>query len=224
MQQAKEEAILMLELVQDMFETVTSALSGESSPEKRENITLTDKKVNRIHRRSRRKIFEHLSFAGNRDLFSSLATLSVVNDIERIGDYNKNIADVIDLVPNRLDLQDYGQDFADLWQRTREFFAMTLNAIRDDDINAAAHVLNIYDEVSDICDGIIKKIMIENTNAIPKDLVALILLLRYFKRVNAHLKNVCSAVINPFHRIGYKPKKKHMVKINKLSDPDEPLE
>jgi len=101
---------------------------------------------------------------------------------------------------------------------------MTLNAIRDDDINAAAHVLNIYDEVSDICDGIIKKIMIENTNAIPKDLVALILLLRYFKRVNAHLKNVCSAVINPFHRIGYKPKKKHMVKINKLSDPDEPLE
>jgi len=67
LQQAKEEAILMLELVQDMFETVTSALSGESSPEKRENITLTDKKVNRIHRRSRRKIFEHLSFAGNRD-------------------------------------------------------------------------------------------------------------------------------------------------------------
>jgi hypothetical protein len=31
-----------------------------------------------------------------------------------------------------------------------------------------------------------------------------VLLLRYMKRVAAHLKNVCSAEVNPFHRIGYR--------------------
>jgi len=32
--------------------------------------------------------------------------------------------------------------------------------------------------------------------------------LRYLKRVSAHLKNVATSVVNPYHRIGYKEKKK----------------
>ena len=31
-----------------------------------------------------------------------------------------------------------------------------------------------------------------------------VLMLRYLKRVAAHLRNVCSAEVNPFHRIGYR--------------------
>jgi phosphate uptake regulator len=34
------------------------------------------------------------------------------------------------------------------------------------------------------------------------------LYLRYLKRVSAHLKNVATSVVNPFHRIGYREKKK----------------
>jgi hypothetical protein len=34
------------------------------------------------------------------------------------------------------------------------------------------------------------------------------LYLRYLKRVSAHLKNVATSVLNPFHRIGFKEKKK----------------
>ena len=31
---------------------------------------------------------------------------------------------------------------------------------------------------------------------------------RYLKRINAHLRNIISSVINPYDRIGYKPKSK----------------
>ena len=38
--------------------------------------------------------------------------------------------------------------------------------------------------------------------------VALALYIRQLKRINSHLMNVASSVVNPFHRIGFKPKKK----------------
>jgi hypothetical protein len=31
------------------------------------------------------------------------------------------------------------------------------------------------------------------------------LLARHLKRVSAHLKNVASSVVNPYHRLGYRP-------------------
>jgi phosphate uptake regulator len=34
------------------------------------------------------------------------------------------------------------------------------------------------------------------------------LYLRYLKRVSAHIKNVATSVLNPYHRIGFKEKKK----------------
>ena len=37
--------------------------------------------------------------------------------------------------------------------------------------------------------------------------VALAIYLRALKRIFSHLRNVTSSVVNPFHRIGFKPKK-----------------
>ena len=40
---------------------------------------------------------------------------------------------------------------------------------------------------------------------IEKSMLGLALLLRYVKRVAAHLKNICTAISNPFPAIGYRP-------------------
>lgn len=40
----------------------------------------------------------------------------------------------------------------------------------------------------------------------PKKAILATLLLRYIKRIASHLKNVASSVVNPFARLGYKPK------------------
>ena len=208
LQEAFDETVKMLELSQEMFQLVTVALAQESAPDILQTIKTTDKEVNRLHRDVRRKVFEHLSIAGNQDLYSALILLSVVDDTERVGDYNKNIADIISLMPRKLDFGEYTISFDQVWKETNEFFESSLKAFREDDESSATFVLESYGKLSDVCDDVIEKILTaEDDQGIRRDLVALVLLMRFFKRVNAHLKNIASTVVNPFHRIGYKPKK-----------------
>ncbi len=55
-------------------------------------------------------------------------------------------------------------------------------------------------EISEVfkSDGLSGKEMVD------KRIIAYTLIVRYIKRVNAHLKNVATAVVNPFHRIGFR--------------------
>ncbi|MCK5456067.1 MAG: hypothetical protein KAI45_03005, partial [Melioribacteraceae bacterium] len=48
----------------------------------------------------------------------------------------------------------------------------------------------------------------EDTTLTTGSAVALAVYLRALKRIFAHLRNVTSSVVNPFHRIGFKPKKR----------------
>jgi phosphate transport system protein len=205
---AVRDTMKMLDLNREMFQLVTKALSEESLPELVQTIKRTDKEVNRLHRDVRRKVFEHLAIVGTNDLYSALVLLSVVDDSERVGDYNKNIAEVINLMPGKLNFGEYDASFKEVWDSTSEFFEATLKAFRDDDEASASFVLEKYGTLSDICDDTVDRILTDDTEGgIPRDLVALMLLMRFFKRVNAHLKNIASTIVNPFDRIGYKMRK-----------------
>ena len=207
LQECIEDTLRMLEMGHEMFQLVTTALVEDSPPEDVRTIKKMDKEMNRLHRDVRRKVYEHLSLTGTQDLYYSLVLLSVVDDTERVGDYDKNIAEIITVIPRRLQFDDYTERFNDLWKRTNEFFDATLTAFREDDEAKAAYVLEHYGAVSDTCDDIIDEILAGDSESIKRDLVALILLVRFFKRVNAHLKNIASTLTNPFHQIGYRPKK-----------------
>ena len=203
-----DEATKMLAISQDMFKNVTKALLEDFNIENWDNIAATDKTLNKMHRNVRKKLFEHLSISGGKDLLSSLTLLNVVNDIERIGDYNKNISDILQMVPQKLELGSYGAILDEIFNETNDFFDLTEKAFNDDDVEAAKEVLINYRELSKRCDGLLKQIFLDHKDKskVNKDLISLVLLLRYFKRLNAHLKNISSTVINPFHRIGYKLK------------------
>lgn len=202
-----DETVHMLDLGHEMFQLVTTALVQDAPPEDVRKIKKMDKEMNRSHRAVRRKVYEHLSLTGNQDLYFSLVLLSIVDDTERVGDYDKNIAEIITLVPRRLDFGEYTEDFNALWERTNEFFESTIKAFRDDDETAARYVLQSYGAISDTCDNMINDIIGgDDKEMINRDLVALMMIVRFFKRVNAHLKNIASSLTNPFHRIGYRPK------------------
>ncbi|NOY61305.1 MAG: DUF47 family protein [Calditrichaeota bacterium] len=208
---AFDEAVQMLQMGQQMFALVTNALVETSVDEDIAKISTIDKEINKLHRNVRKKIFEHLSISGGRDLFSSLVLLSVVNDLERIGDYNKNIADIIEMIPTKLDLGEYDKPLKKLYKETDNFFNLTLSAFGEEDEKSAKAVLKKYRQISRTCDGLLRKMFEENQSSkkVNKDLIAFVLLIRYFKRLNAHLKNIASTVVNPFHRIGYRQKKKY---------------
>ena len=54
------------------------------------------------------------------------------------------------------------------------------------------------------CDTLLDRLLDDSLE--PKEAILATLLLRYIKRIASHLKNVASSVVNPFARIGYKPK------------------
>jgi len=47
----------------------------------------------------------------------------------------------------------------------------------------------------------------EDKNIRSGDAVSLAMYFRWLKRINSHLRNIMTSVVNPFDRVGFEPKK-----------------
>ena len=90
-QQAFNEACEMLEIDGKMYAASVQSLRQSDTAEIDLDIYALDKEINRSERDVRKKVMKHLMLSGDTQLNSGLALVSVVIDIERIGDYTKNI-------------------------------------------------------------------------------------------------------------------------------------
>jgi len=167
-----------------------------------------DKKINKEHQEVRKIIYEHLSISQGKYLFHSLVLLSVIDHVERIGDYNKNIVDIVELVPGRLDFGEYEADFELAKNRTLELFDLTRLAFTKNDEVAAKQVSKIYREISKNCKVKLREVLAQanEKDQVPSFYVAYVLMLRYIRRVGAHLETISSTITQPFHYIGYRLK------------------
>ena len=89
--QALEECHEMLDIDLKMFQESINVLRNKDNSESSFDIRKADLKINEFERSVRRKVMTHLAVSGTDDLGSGLILISVVTDIERIGDYTKNI-------------------------------------------------------------------------------------------------------------------------------------
>ena len=70
------------------------------TPSERTSIYEQDAEVNHLERTIRKQVVAHLSFKGNLpDMPYCLLLMSLVKDVERLGDYAKNIFDLAELTP-----------------------------------------------------------------------------------------------------------------------------
>ncbi|MCB7130307.1 MAG: PhoU domain-containing protein, partial [Candidatus Brocadiales bacterium] len=81
----------MLEMDLAMYEASVESLRRSDISEIAIDIYKMDKQINAYERDVRKKVMTHLAVTGSADLVSGLVLVSVVIDIERIGDYTKNI-------------------------------------------------------------------------------------------------------------------------------------
>ena len=101
-EQALVECYEMLEIDREMFNESVKSLRASDTADIPIDIYAMDKKINEFERDVRRKVMTHLVVSGNEDLGSGLILVSVVVDIERIGDYTKNIYDLAVQHPKKL--------------------------------------------------------------------------------------------------------------------------
>lgn len=210
MEQAWDESIQMLEIDREMFLEAARVLRESDDAEINTAVRKRDKEVNRYERDVRRKVMTHCAVAGPSELPGGMVLVSIVIDIERIGDYCKNILDLAEAHPKRLSLPDYEESISVVEQEVRRRFDQTIDLLREHDTDRARELMATFkSDVSRMCDQLVVDAVAGKVTPLwPGDAAALALYARYLKRIGAHLNNVITSIVNPFERIGFREKRK----------------
>ncbi len=209
MDRAFDRSYEMLEKTQAMFKTAKDVLRYSDTNDIDIDINDEDSVVNKYQRDVRKDVFNHLVLAGIEDLPSGLILVSIVIDLERIGDYTKNIVDIAKNHRGKLHGGVMEEDLIKLEEAVEVNFIRTIEIFKNTDEEAGRELIKEYKWVSKLCDDRIQSLMREEiTDLTPGAAVSLAIYIRSLKRIHSHLRNVTTSVVNPFHRIGYKPKKK----------------
>jgi phosphate transport system protein len=198
-----EEAQEMLSKVEVMFKAAMYRVMECRDPDM--NIYEKDKEINRMEWEVRRKALEHLVVGSTKaDVPAVLILTSAVVDLERIGDYSKNIYELADIYP---ETDPIGEDHADFFKQIEAqilgMFDLTRDAYKEADAQKAQTAMDTHWQISERCDKMFEHLALERDLSV-KRAVIYTLLARYLKRVSSHLKNIASSVVNPFPRMGFR--------------------
>ena len=153
-QQAFNEACEMLEIDGKMYAASVQSLRQSDTAEIDLDIYALDKEINRSERDVRKKVMKHLMLSGDTQLNSGLALVSVVIDIERIGDYTKNIYDLARSHPTRLKAGSLEEKLQEIEAHITQINTRAIQAFRYGDEDLAREVMEEYkEEISDDCDN-----------------------------------------------------------------------
>jgi phosphate uptake regulator len=201
----------MLEMTQQMFNESVWSLRESPTGEMRIDIYKHDKTINRLEREVRKKLLIHLNITEKDEILSGLTLVSVVIDIERIGDYTKNITDLAMLHRDILRGNAFEEKLVSIEERVKKFFDWTLQAFPTSDAEIARKVVQSYKSVSHDSAEITNALVKGEGDFTLSDGVTLALYSRFLKRVAAHLFNICTSIVNPFPRIGFREKSKDII-------------
>ena len=204
-EQALSECHKMLHIDQKMFKESIKSLRKSDSAEIDIDIYEMDKKINEFERDVRRKVMTHLAIGGKEDIGSGLVLVSVVIDIERIGDYTKNIYDLAVNHPKKLNGGSVEDRLAEIEKISFKLFEKSIDAFKKQDIKKASSLMGDYkDNISSQSDAITNDIIGGKVDDLEIGTASAVgLYARYLKRIAAHSRNLISSIVNPFERIGY---------------------
>ncbi len=201
-----------LGICHEMFlETVRIFRESNDVPISR-GVRKKDKLINRYQREIRREVLSHYDTSLSRDFIGGMILVSIIIDIERIGDNLKNILDLTELHPSNLNAMDYDESLLKVEKDIKWLFDEIVVVLKIHDVSKGRGMMAKYKaEIRGTCEQIICNLVQGKVEGITTvDAVALALYARYLKRISAHLNNIATSVVNPFDRIGYKEKKTHV--------------
>ena len=205
--QAWDESYKMMMLSNEMFTQAIKYLREGENDETIRMLKKRDVEINTFQRDVRKKVVTHYAISQDiEDLPNGLVLLNMVVDVERLGDYTKNILDLALNHPNIIKSEEFSEDLYHVEQEVISRFSKTIEAIHTQDADVARSMMVSYKEtLTSISDDIVNGcISGEITLGDESKTVSLALYARYLKRIGAHLKNITTVLINPFDAVGYK--------------------
>ena len=197
----------MLVISHDMFNDSINALRSGEKNKVIKSIKQRDEIINQYHRDIRKKVVTYYSVSKDiLNIDSGLVLLNMVVDIERVGDYSKNILDLAKHHPKKLVSEKISDELRIIEKAVIERFKNTVIAIETMDEDIAGKLIKSYrSDLGKISDNLVASSISGNFQIGEEHKASsMVLYARYLKRIGAHLKNITSVVVNPFESIGYK--------------------
>lgn len=192
----------MLDHDKYLFEHAWEAFTGKVViREVREDFRKLDEEVNELERRVRRIVIEHLAVNPREDAPGCLAMMSVVKDVERIGDYAKNIFELATLLDGQTQNLSHFKELDGIQRRIGGNLDKLRPAFVDSDEEKAKEIVGEYSDLKAQCDKIIRHLFSETLDS--REALATALAARHLKRVNSHISNVATSVVYPLDKMDF---------------------
>ena len=204
--QAWDNSYVMLQLSREMFVQSIQMLRKHSKEKTLIALKKRDKEINEFQRDIRRKVMTHLVMQKDAaDIPTGLVLINMVVDIERVGDYCKNILDLAISNPKSLKSENISEDLKMIEDEVLSRFDKTMEAIHTQDSEVAKELVATHRKmVAKTSDKLVDQILKEKiTFNSESKAVAVALYARYLKRIGSHLSNIMTTLVNPFEAVGY---------------------
>ncbi|MEJ2050486.1 MAG: PhoU domain-containing protein [Calditrichota bacterium] len=204
--QAWEESHKMLSLSHNMFIEAVKHLRDSRNIDALMALKKRDWEINQFQKEVRRKVLTHYSLSEDTsNLANGLILINMVVDIERLGDYTKNIVDLTLNHPESIVTEEISEDLHLIETAVTNRFAKTVQAIEKQDSDIARALKASYKyEISKMSDNIVNRIISgQLTFGSESRSATVALYARYLKRIGSHLNNIATVLVNPFDTIGY---------------------
>lgn len=193
----------MLELTREQTLKASEIYFRRStSPEDRTQIRKMDVKVNKLEREIRKQVISYLSIRSTRaQIPYTLLLMSLVKDVERIGDYAKNLCEVVDFSTDPMPDDEITAELRESRSFVESTFGSAAEIFAESDRERAIQLITEGRDLAKRSDALLQKIARSDYDA--SQTTAAVLGTRYYKRIGAHLLNILSSVVMPLHKLDY---------------------
>ncbi len=200
--------LTMIEFDYKMYDASRLTLRDSETDELPFDVRKTDRQINKYEREVRRKVLTHLTIAGTSNLVPGLALISIVIDVERIGDYTKNIVDLATKHPHKLHGGRHEDTLQEIEGILEDIFPKVIEVMKTQDVEKAREIMGLEESTAKKAESVMTDLITSGSPDVScADAVCLCMYARYLKRISAHLTNIASSIVNPFPRIGFREKR-----------------
>jgi len=198
-----EEMVELHKLTERAYNDATTAFF-EHDKELAKQVMDNDEKIDKFQRDIRKKVLEYLAVSIAPNFSSSLTIISIVIDYERIGDIAENIAQLVYDYDIELGNDEYRRDVESMHDLITQNFTFSLKAFTEENVPLAFRVINRHNKVKKIHYKMTKKLLEDEKTKVCEG-IALGLMGGFLRRINAHINNIITCVVQPFPKIGFEP-------------------
>jgi len=205
---ALKTTVMMIEFDHKMYDAARRTLRESDTDQLPFDVRKTDRKINKYERSVRRQVLTHLTIAGTQNLTPGLVLVSIVIDVERIGDFTKNIVGLAKIHKQMLKGGSHEKLLQEIEVINYDIFPKVIKILKTQNTDTAREIMDIEESTAKKADLIINNLIKKKDKSLTcGDAVCLALYARFLKRINAHLTNIASSIVNPFPRIGFREKR-----------------